>query len=130
MFPDENGNKVTFEVTTMLIVLITTFMFGGFTDKALRTLEIPVGVNEETFMESLKQDAPATPQSWWHRFESTRICPLVLRDYKPPAIDTDDGDFIYQEQIEIQVQENDDNDDEGTGDKKGRLRWSIFDFGQ
>jgi NhaP-type Na+/H+ or K+/H+ antiporter len=123
MFPDNNGNKVTFEVTTMLIVLITTFVFGGFTDFALKKLEIPVGVDEDTYMKSLKRAAGEKTTSWWSRFERKRISPFLLRDFTPPSENTGD-EFLYQEQvetIEITVEE--------AAEKLRRKKESIYDFG-
>lgn len=125
MFPDNNGNKITFEVTTMLIVLITTFVFGGFTDFALKKLEIPVGVDEDTYMSSLKQQGGEKKKSWWSRFESKRISPLVLRDFTPPAEDAPNDEFLYQEQAEaVDIQA-----EEAAEELKGKKE-SIYDFGQ
>jgi NhaP-type Na+/H+ or K+/H+ antiporter len=131
MFPDNNGNKITFEVTTMLIVLITTFVFGGFTDLALKKLEIPVGVDEDTYMKSLKQSGDATNStSWWSRFEQKRISPLVLRDFKPAPSDENTGDeFLYQEQAEAEAEAVEMTVEEAA-EELSRKKESIYDFGQ
>ena len=48
-FPDVNGNKDLFIVTTMTIVLVTVFVLGGGTETALSALNIPVDVDENQF---------------------------------------------------------------------------------
>jgi len=78
MFPDNNGNKTTFEVTTMLIVLITTFVFGGVTDCALTKLNISVGVDEDVYLKSLQQRNKEYSMSWWGQFE----CKLAVATLK------------------------------------------------
>ncbi len=123
IFPDNNGNKITFEITTMMIVLITTFVFGGCTDYALTKLNIPVGVDEGTYIQALKQDEDLR-EGWWHRFERDRINPWVFRDFIPPAESSSD-EFIYQEQVEVT-----DTIREGAFDEQNRKKESIYDFGQ
>ena len=125
MFPDVNGNKVTFEVTTMLIVLITTFVFGGMTEVGLTKLNIPVGVDESKYMRSLRKSPSASGcMGWWRRFDDSRLRPFVVRDVKAKKTDgllnDDEGGFVYQEQVEVTEREHDEVV------KKG----SIFDFGQ
>lgn len=125
-FPDDFGNKVTFEATTMLIVLITTFLFGGMTDYALTKLEIPVGVDEDVYMKSLPQPSPSK-MSWWRRFEEKRLCPFVLRDFTPPSSSNED-DFLYQEQEEaVEMTEQSFQEQSATQKRKPP---SIYDFGQ
>lgn len=125
MFPDDNGNKITFEVTTMLIVLITTFVFGGFTEVALRKLGIPVGIDEDTYLESITRGQESTTKSWWSRFETKRIFPLVLRDFTPPSSESTQGEFLYHEHqhesAQVQV--------EDAADELHRKKESIYDFG-
>jgi len=124
MFPDNFGNKITFEVTTMLIVLSTTFVFGGFTDWALKKLDIPVGVDEDSYMQSLRQGQNVERRGWWGRFESKRIRPFVLRDFTPSSDSTGD-EFVYQEQPGTGEEQADE-----AAEELNRKKESIYDFGQ
>jgi hypothetical protein len=51
-FPDKNGNKDAFIVTTMAIVLVTVFILGGGTEGTLSKLQIAVDVDEDLFDDS------------------------------------------------------------------------------
>jgi sodium/hydrogen exchanger 8 len=53
-FPD-TPNRNIFVVTTMMIVLVTTFFLGGSTEAALQYLSIPMEMDEEKYMTSLRK---------------------------------------------------------------------------
>lgn len=52
-FPDNNGNRLSFVITTMVIILVTVFLFGGTTELALQYLDIQMNVDENEY--NLKQ---------------------------------------------------------------------------
>ena len=49
VFPDANGHKEAFLVTTMVIVLLTVFTMGSATVPVLKMLDIDIGVNHDEF---------------------------------------------------------------------------------
>ena len=52
-FPDTFGHKQEFMATTMAIVLITVFLFGGTTELVLKLLKIETDVDEDNYMENV-----------------------------------------------------------------------------
>ena len=78
-FP-QTGNEQIFIVTTVMIVLLTTFVLGGSTEWALRKLDIPVGVDEVEYLRSLRQKRLLF--GWLHRFESSTLRSWVIRDFR------------------------------------------------
>ena len=58
-FPDDYGNRGVFVVTTMAVVLVTTFTMGGGTESMLEGLGIETGVDEEGF------DGTSIPRPKW-----------------------------------------------------------------
>jgi sodium/hydrogen exchanger 8 len=119
-FPDVSGNKTTFVVTTMFIVLFTTFVFGGATDAALRRLEIPVGVDEEKFLQSLRKQELLT--GWLQRFESTKLRPAVVRNFKKTDITSAEDYIGYEEHVEMTEMDH--------ARVVSREKKSIYDYGQ
>ena len=77
-FPDANGNQANFCVVTMVIVLTTTFLFGGTTEIALGVLNIDVDVDEEDY---LQQMSGGNKAGIIRTFEDRFVFPCVLRDY-------------------------------------------------
>jgi hypothetical protein len=78
-FP-KTGNENTFVVTTMLIVLVTTFVFGGGTETALKALNIQVNVDEQEYLKSVERKK-LLGDGWLGRFEAYRVRAWVLRDF-------------------------------------------------
>ena len=85
-FPDANGHQAPFCITTMIIVLTTTFLFGGTTEIALDVLEIDVNVDEDEY---LKQTGGEKKAGIIRTFEDRYVFPCVLRDYGRSS--SDDG---------------------------------------
>lgn len=56
VFPDANGHREVFLVTTMVIVLLTVFTMGSATVPVLKYLDIQIGVDHDAFQ------APAPSQ--------------------------------------------------------------------
>jgi sodium/hydrogen exchanger 8 len=124
-FP-ETGNKVDFVVTTMCIVLVTTFVLGGTTELALKFLKIPMGVDEDSYMKNL------TPRQflrgWLHRFEGYQLRGWVIRDFKNTTPeDTEPDDTAYSQHVEmtefdhaLTIQREEDE----------RKTTSVYDFGR
>ena len=77
-FP-RTGNEQIFIVTTMIIVLVTTFAFGGSTEWALKMLNIPVDVDEAEYLRTLRKRKLLC--GWLHRFENDTIRSCVIRDF-------------------------------------------------
>jgi sodium/hydrogen exchanger 8 len=85
-FPDANDHQAPFCITTMIIVLTTTFLFGGTTEIALDVLEIDVNVDEDEY---LKQIGGGKKAGIIRTFEDRYVFPCVLRDYGRSS--SDDG---------------------------------------
>jgi len=77
-FPS-TGNEPIFVVTTMLIVLVTTFVFGGSTEWALDKLQIPVGVDDQQYLQSLRKRQLLV--GWLSQWERTTLRSWVIRDF-------------------------------------------------
>jgi len=77
-FP-ETGNEHVFQVTTALIVLVTTFLFGGGTEIALKALNIPMNVDENEYLLAVgkKKSLPGALGRW----ESQTVRRWVIRDF-------------------------------------------------
>lgn len=99
-FPNANGNQANFCVVTMVIVLTTTFLFGGTTEIALGVLNIDVDVDEEQY---LKQTSSGKKAGIIQTFEDRFVFPCVLRDYggideakrREYVLDGNLGDDVY-----------------------------------
>jgi hypothetical protein len=59
-FPDTFGHQKEFVATTMAIVLITVFVFGGTTELVLNLLKIEVDVDEDIYIEKYLRADPLT----------------------------------------------------------------------
>jgi len=139
-FP-HTGNEQIFIVTTVLIVLLTTFLFGGSTEWALNKLQIPVDVDEAEYLRSLPQKRLLV--GWLHCFENVTLRSWVIRNFrdgdgaalcsdnkqKPSGTEKDDNDggaslgSDYQEHVELTEQEHAQNiNSQNTS--------SVYDFGQ
>lgn len=57
-FPNTFGHKQEFMATTMALVLITVFLFGGTTELVLKLLKIEVDVDEDNYMENVLRADP------------------------------------------------------------------------
>ena len=101
-FPD-TGNQTSFALTTMLIVLLTTFLLGGTTEIVLNFLGISVNVDEVQYMESIHRRKLLSGR--FHRFETYQLRRWVIRDFTKEKPDlsylVDDAAIGYQEHIEM-----------------------------
>jgi sodium/hydrogen exchanger 8 len=79
-FP-QTGNENVFVVTTIFIVLVTTFVFGGSTEWAMKKLGISVDVDEVEYLKSLKPKKLLF--GWLRRFESITVRSWVIREFHP-----------------------------------------------
>lgn len=83
-FPDDNGNRTPFVITTMAIVLVTVFVLGGSTEIALRALNIDMHVDEEQYMEEQERYIHNMRQGkkvgQLVDFETRTLIPCVLRN--------------------------------------------------
>lgn len=115
LFPNTE-NQQTFVVTTMFIVLLTTFLLGGTTEIALQFLGIPMGIDENKYLETLRSKRFLS--GWLHRFERDRLRELVIRDFKAKDHQEDDlgMEMTEVEHLEIVEQETE--------------RKSVYDYGQ
>jgi hypothetical protein len=59
-FPDTFGHQKEFMATTMALVLITVFVFGGTTELMLNVLKIQVNVDEDSYIENYLRADPLT----------------------------------------------------------------------
>ena len=83
IFPNENGHREDFIVTTMVIVLVTVFVMGGLTDPMLRYLGIPTGVSANSLDLPPATGARARALA---RFEEKWIAPCLQA---PPGAHAD-----------------------------------------
>jgi len=123
-FPD-TGNKEIFIVTTIMIVLLTTFVFGGSTEWALGRLGVPVGVDEAEYLRSVRQRRLLV--GWLHQFESTTLRGWVIRDFsirKDENIDPNSDADEYHEHVELTEQ------DHFLNTRLNNNTASVYDFGQ
>jgi NhaP-type Na+/H+ or K+/H+ antiporter len=79
-FP-QTGNEHCFVVTTMLIVLVTTFVFGGGTETALNALHIEMNVDEQEYLKTVERKK-LLGNGWLGRFEAYQVRAWVLRDFE------------------------------------------------
>lgn len=79
IFPDEYGNQNLIVGTTMIIVLITVFVFGGLTIDVLKGLGLQTGVDMEPYLSRLQAYyIPNRFVKWEHRY----IYPYVLKNHE------------------------------------------------
>lgn len=90
------ANQITFVVTTMFIVLITTFVLGGTTEIALKALKIPMQVDEIKYLEGIEQKKLLP--GWLRRFEEYQVRRWVIRDF---FTNQAPGELDYHEHIEL-----------------------------
>ena len=116
-FPDANGHQAPFCITTMVVVLTTTFLFGGTTEIALDVLKIDVNVDEDEY---LKKTGGGKKAGIIQTFEDRYVFPCVLRNYSRSGssndgkrrregvlhVDDDLGDDLY-----LHADDNGDNGD-------------------
>merc|ERR1711988_1358947 len=66
-FPNTYGHQKEFIVTTMVIVLVTVFVFGCTTEYLLDHLQIETNVDEEQYMMKQQQQQQEQQQHYyWH----------------------------------------------------------------
>ena len=137
-FP-QTGNEHVFIVTTIVIVLLTTFVFGGSTEWALEMLKIPMNVDEAKYLRSLRKKKLLVGPV--RRFEKT-IRSWVIRDFGAGdkrvrsnkdvnnsntvigAVESledeeDNLEYCYQSQVELTTEQD-----------FRRNKSSVYDFGQ
>jgi hypothetical protein len=78
-FPNQEGHRNEFIVTTMAIILITVFLLGSTTELALNCFKIDVGVDEKKYMQSYVRE-PIISNAITN-FERRYIKPCVIRDF-------------------------------------------------
>ena len=129
-FPNDLGHAKEFTMTTMALVIITMFFFGGTTEIALRLFKIDTGVDEAVYMrDTLREDiVPNRIRT----FEYNHICPMVIRDfYMTEAMKTND---YLAEHRNIMSNNGTTNDDtfpksDISDDKSFATQDSLFDYG-
>lgn len=114
------GNENIFQVTTVFIVLVTTFLFGGCTELALKFLNIPMNVDETEYLQAVGRRK--TLPGALGRFESQTLRRWVIRDFGKNKLQFDTGsaaingksgspaiasmmDGQYQQQLKQQAQQ-------------------------
>jgi hypothetical protein len=120
-FP-QTGNENMFAVTTMMIVLITTFVFGGATEAALRFFKIETNVDEGQYLETIGKKRLLC--GWFHHFEGQTLRRWVIRDFdksKESDKKVEDDELDYQAH-EVELTEHDHMRLVAAG--------GIFDYGQ
>jgi sodium/hydrogen exchanger 8 len=118
-FPD-TPNRNIFVVTTMMIVLVTTFCLGGSTESALQYLSIPVEIEEEKYMKSLRKRKLLNARIGG---AERRVRIWVLRDGTLMDEDCFDQEMDgYADHVELTEQEH--------LDIVGLPKQTIYDFGQ
>jgi sodium/hydrogen exchanger 8 len=124
-FPNASGNRDIFVVTTIFVVLVTTFVLGGSTEWALKGLGIPLDVDESKHLKSLppRQLLPGMLR----RFENYHLRSWVIRNFErrlreegTVADDPSEAADYYEEHVEMTEQQHLHN-----VDKKS----SVYDFG-
>jgi len=108
-FPDNLGNREQFVATTIFIVLVTLFLFGGLTEPALRALKVSMYVDEDEYM---KNHGKWNTKGWFYNFEKQYIDPCVLINYpatieKATSFEVEEGVFhelrdSHEERLEVQ----------------------------
>jgi len=137
------GNETIFTVTTMLIVLLTTFVFGGGTETMLNQLSIETGVDEAKYLQSLER-RQLLGTGCLHRLEEKTIRKCLIRDFDKQEKDVlrqqddiDDGlgcggHYVDVEHVEnYEVTEGEHLDRLTTeGRVRNRKDGGLYDFGQ
>ena len=112
-------------MTTIFVVLVTTFVLGGSTEWALKGLGIPLDVDESKHLKSLppRQLLPGMLR----RFENYHLRSWVIRNFErrlreegTVADDPSEAADYYEEHVEMTEQQHLHN-----VDKKS----SVYDFG-
>jgi Sodium/hydrogen exchanger family len=104
-FPDSE-NKATIVVTTMMLILLTTFLLGGTTELVLNCLHVPVGIDEEQYLQSI--DKRKLLPGFLLRFENNKLFAWAVRDdvkkvdIKKSEDDADDPELTPYENIEVE----------------------------
>mmetsp|Transcript_30242 Transcript_30242/g.73553 ORF Transcript_30242/g.73553 Transcript_30242/m.73553 type:complete len:752 (-) Transcript_30242:169-2424(-) len=78
-FPNELGHRKDFAMTTMAVILITTFVLGTTTPIALTFFDIDTDVDEKKYMEEALREPIVS--NWILKFEKRFIKPCVIRDF-------------------------------------------------
>ena len=145
-FPGEN--KDVFIVTTMCIVLVTVFVFGGGTESALRGLEIDVEVDENLFdvsavpyMESGEWVSGCSEwvgrkgEEWFIREDERMILPVRKAsavDFEMTALEEsggEGGERGEESDTVGLVKLGETKKKGGVGRRLSRTSSSLFDFG-
>ncbi|KAG7359265.1 CPA1 family sodium/proton antiporter [Nitzschia inconspicua] len=130
-FPDTE-NKATIIVTTMMLILLTTFLLGGSTEMVLNLLEIPTGIDENKYLQTIEK-RNLLP-GFLLRFEHDKLFAWAVRgDPKNTNIkktdaeeDADDPELNSYENIEVvQDEERSHNVSIMLTNRNGK----IFDYG-
>ena len=78
-FPNALGHRKDFAMTTMAVILITTFVLGTTTPIALKFFDIDTDVDEKKYMEEALREPIVS--NWILKFEKRFIKPCVIRDF-------------------------------------------------
>lgn len=135
-FPDTFGHSQDFMATTMALVLITVFVFGGTTELVLKLLKIEVDVDEDSYMNTFLRDDPLT--GFVHNLETTYVYPCVVRHSDMTDVqqeepvedesvhsDSSENRFPFHEHVEVTASQHEAN----AGRKSQRRKSSLYDFG-
>lgn len=138
-FPDTFGHSQDFMATTMALVLITVFVFGGTTELVLKFLKIEVGVDEDNYMDNFLRADPLT--GFIHNLENTYVYPFVVRHLDTTVAvqqeepleddvshhsDASENRFPFHEHVEMTASQHQAN----VNQRSSRRRASLYDFGQ
>lgn len=106
-FPDSE-NKATIVLTTMLLILLTTFLLGGTTEMVLNALNVPTGIDENQYLDSIEK-RNLLP-GFLLRFENNKLLAWAVRDDAKMDIvgkktdaeeDADDPELTPYENIDV-----------------------------
>jgi sodium/hydrogen exchanger 8 len=130
-FPDTFGHQKEFMATTMALVLITVFVFGGTTELMLNVLKIQVNVDEDSYIENYLHADPLT--GFIHNLENVYVYPCVVRHsdmadvQQEEPIDDDESVHSFHEHVDFEMTESQHETNVARRSKK--LRESLYDFG-
>jgi len=87
-FPDANGHRTAFCISTMVIVLVTVCLFGGTTEILLDALRIDLGIDEDEYQRGEGRQSFGIIQTFEERF----VFPWVLRDWGARGVSHNEGE--------------------------------------
>merc|ERR1712137_599053 len=88
---NRTDNGPIFLTTTLIIVLCTVILLGGFTTKMLELLHISMGDN-------LTESETPYVESWWQRFDRKYTKPIFTREATPR--ESNDNIVVHKDHVE------------------------------